>query len=162
MAAVPASNSAADATGQPHAGRLAPGGGQTAPAMATCTCANTSEANTVASTHSKTTMAHQEWEALPRAPTGKNTPSATSATSACGTLSDCHNHTTMATMAVTPQANAMATQPTVNNRKKPAVPAAARSGHQLSPGSTSRWRGTASRQLVTSVSRPPEWVPGKK
>ena len=54
------------------------------------------------------------------------------------TRSSPHSQTQMQTIAARPQAQALNTQPTVSSRKKPAVPSAANSGIQPSPGSTIR------------------------
>ncbi len=92
----------------------------------------------VASTTSMIIVPHQEWEAVPRAPTGSTRSSATLAC-ACGDgRSDCHSQAMMPTMASRPQAQATSVSLTVSSRKNPAVPAAATSGHQLSPGKMSR------------------------
>ncbi len=74
----------------------------------------------------------------------------------------CHSQASVATMPATPNANAVATHWTVRSRKKPAVPTAATTGSQLSPGRTIRWRKRAPTALVTIVSRKPVAVPGSQ
>ena len=80
--AEPASNNSDDPSAQGHGGSTAPAGGQTSSAIDTWMWAKAIEANTVASTHSRITIAHHECEWRPTAPTGSVTPSPTCAVSA--------------------------------------------------------------------------------
>ncbi len=130
--------------------------------IATWTWAKTIDASTVASTTSRITIAHHECDAAPRAPIGIETCSPTCAVRAPLLRSVCHSQASVATMPSPPNANAVAIHFTVRSRKKPAVPTAARSGSQLSPGRTIRWRRRAPIALVTIVSRRPVAVPGSQ
>ena len=125
-------------------------------------CANASEAKIVRSTTTRTSVAHHECEREPVAATGRWTPVATSAVGRGGGRSVCHSQTTVAATATMPKANAGASHLTVSSRKKPAVQTPATNGHQLSPVRTRRCIGRARRGWVTSVSRPPNTLPGSQ
>ncbi len=88
----------------------------------------------MASTTSMMSVPHHECERTPFAPTGSTSLSDTRASTIGGLRSDCHSQAMTAPTAVMPQAQANHISFTVISRKKPAVPAAAIRGSQLSAG----------------------------